>query len=158
MSLPCSIRSRTSSVLSRQAKLAPCLSLSNAGVDNFFMCGKSYPACSLNLLAFIVKSPCYDRLGTILICCGSLGRKGINLIVEILVVGPVLLLLAAKLSEATRKHCGRTGAYFTALDIFKVRKEALCCIYFAHFIRYAYYLIIQEPVSGLSCDSGGENK
>jgi hypothetical protein len=68
------------------------------------MSGKSYPAGRLDLLSLIVEPPSYDRLGAIFVCSGRLRWESIDLIIEILVVGPVLLLLATEGLETARKE------------------------------------------------------
>lgn len=56
------------------------------------MYGEAYPTGGLDLLALVIESPRNDRLGAIFVCGGSLRGERINGIIEILIIGPVLVL------------------------------------------------------------------
>jgi hypothetical protein len=66
------------------------LPFSNSWIDYFFVCGKSDPASSLDLLAIFVESVTDDRLGAILIGGDRLGREGVvGGIIKLFLISPV---------------------------------------------------------------------
>lgn len=87
------VRGRAVSVLCAGAKLGPRLSVSDAGVDLFGVCGVADSAGRLHFLAVVVEAVCDDGLGSILVGDGLGGRElGVGLL-DIVVVGPVLAVV-----------------------------------------------------------------
>ncbi len=119
-----SISSRSLSILGRKPKLGPRLAIGDSWVDNFLVGGESDPARGLDLLAFVVQPPRNNRLGAILVGCGSLWWKHIEAIIELVVVSPIGVFTIEMLNISSLRRL-QIFSYVVVFDIFAVAPRSV---------------------------------
>ena len=100
-----------------EAKLRPCLTGSDGGVDLFLDDGCADSTGGFDTLTVLVEAVGSDGLGAVLVCGDSLGGEGGG-VVELFVVCPVGATVIGVNNRV--EASGKRRAYFASLDISEV--------------------------------------